>query len=239
MSRHTDDATGAEALAAAAAATGVARDALARTRAHRDELLVLAAHDIRNAAGIVDSALTMLEDGPDLAASMHGMMRRAAHRLGILTRALVDVDLLERDAMPLSATTVRWAAVVHPVVEAALPAGATKDLTLQPGGDLAGEVVCDPTLVERTLAALVEHAIGAAPNGSTVDVAGERIGPERFRLWVAHAGRPVGDALLEKYFTTLPLRFARLAAIRHGGVLRAVSPLAAGTGFAFEVELTA
>jgi hypothetical protein len=43
---------------------------------------------------------------------------------------------------------------------------------------------------------------------------------------------------LDKLFTTLPLRFCRLAAIRHGASLRAVSPaLDDGSGLAFEIEL--
>jgi hypothetical protein len=48
------------ALTATGAAMEAARDALAHARAQRDELLVLASHDIRNAVGIVDSALSML-----------------------------------------------------------------------------------------------------------------------------------------------------------------------------------
>ncbi|MGH7893809.1 MAG: sensor histidine kinase [Candidatus Binatia bacterium] len=239
MNQAIEERTGEAALGAAQAVAEAARDALAQARTRRDDLLVLAAHDIRNAVGIVDSALTMIEDAPELVPSMHAMMRRATHRLGILARALVDVDLLQREAMPLVPTASRWTTIVTPVVEAALPVAATKEITLAPGGDLGCELACDATLLAHTVAALLDHAIGTAPNGSVVDVEGERLGVDRFRVRIAHRGRAIATGALEKYFTTLPLRFARLAAARHGGTLRAVSPLDAGVGVAFELELTA
>src|SRR5690349_2681558 len=112
---------GPEALAATQAATEATRDALAQAaRAKRDELLVLASHDMKNAIGILDSALGMLEEMPEQAASMHGMMRRATHRLGVLVRALVDVDCLQRDVLPVTPAEIGWSAVATPVVEQAL-----------------------------------------------------------------------------------------------------------------------
>jgi hypothetical protein len=59
---RTED--GAEALAATQVVADAARDAIGRARAQRDELLVLASHDIKNAVGIMDSALGMLEEMP-------------------------------------------------------------------------------------------------------------------------------------------------------------------------------
>jgi K+-sensing histidine kinase KdpD len=228
----------AEALTETQAVTDAARDAIARTRALRDELMVLASHDIKNAVGILDSALGMSAEMPEQAASMQGMMRRATHRLGILVQALVDVDLLQRDAMPLQPTEVGWSALATPVVEAALGIAETKDVTLASRGDLAARVACDAVMVQRMVGALVEYAIANAPPSSAVDVEGVRVDGGRFRIRVVHRGRAVGSVTLDKLFTTLPLRFCRLAAIRHGASLRAVSPaLDDGSGLAFEIEL--
>jgi len=71
-----------------------------------------------------------------------------------------------------------------------------------------------------------------------VDVEGERAETGRFRITVAHRGRAVPARALAQYFVTLPLRFCRLAAARHGGTLAAVSPWeeTAG-GFGFELVL--
>jgi len=229
--------SGREALEATHAAADATRDALARARAQRDELMVLASHDMKNAIGILDSALTMMEEMPDGAPSMQAMMRRATHRLGILVRAMIDVDLLQRDLMPLVPIDVGFAAIATPVVEAAHAVAATKELRVVPGGELDARLSCDPSLVERMVAALVEHAIANAPNGSAVDVVGARVAGDRFCIRVAHYGRAVSTAALDKYFTTLPLRFCRLAAIRHGGMLRAVSPVENDAGLAFEIEL--
>jgi len=232
---RTED--GAEALAATQVVADAARDAIGRARAQRDELLVLASHDIKNAVGIMDSALGMLEEMPEQAAQMQGMMRRATHRLLILVQAMVDVDLLQREVMPLTPADASWGTIVAPVVEGALATAATKEIDVVPAGDQTERVACDATLVGRMLAALVEHAIGNAPAKSVVEVRGARVGDGRFVAHVAHRGRAVGAGTLDKLFTTLPLRFCRLAAIRHGGALRAVSPLADGVGVAFELEL--
>jgi K+-sensing histidine kinase KdpD len=227
-----------ETLTETQSVTDAAREAIVRTRTLRDELLVLASHDIKNAVGILDSALGMSVEMPEQAESMQGMMRRATHRLGILVQALVDVDLLQRDAMPLQPAEVGWNAIATPVVEGALGIAATKDVTLAPRGNLAERVACDAVLVQRMVGALVEYAIANAPAKSAVDVEGVRVDGGRFRIRVVHHGRAVGSVTLDKLFTTLPLRFCRLAAIRHGASLRAVSPvLDDGSGMAFELEL--
>jgi K+-sensing histidine kinase KdpD len=167
---------------------------------------------------------------------MQGMMRRATHRLGILVRALVDVDCLERGVMPCAPADVAWTSIVTPVVEAALAVAATKEIALVTRGDAGARLRCDSTLAERMLATLVEHAIANAPPKSVVEIDGTTRDPG-FRLRVVHHGRAVGQTTLEKYFTTLPLRFCRLAAARHGATLRALSPVDDAGGLAFEIDL--
>ena len=229
-----------DALAATADASGAARAALvAAARAQRDELLVLASHDLRNAVGIVDSALTMALDAPDMALPMHGMMRRATHRLGILTKAMVDLDLLQRGLMPLSPASRSLEAVVAPVIDAATEVAATKAVTVESKGCRDIDAVVDATVVERIVAALLEHAIGNAPDNSVVDVDACRLSAERVEIRVTHRGRPVNAAVVDGYFTTLPLRFARAAAERHGGGLTVASPVEAGVGVAFVLALAA
>jgi signal transduction histidine kinase len=230
--------SGQDALTATQASADAARDAIADARAKRDELFVLASHDMKNSIGIIDSALDMVDDAPSSAAEMHAMMRRATHRLAILVRALVDVDLLQRDLMPLVPVDAGWKGISRAVVEATRTVAATKGIEVVPRGE-AGRLACDAALVERMTVALVDHAIGGAPVGSAVELEGMRPDDGRFRIRVAYRGRPVAADALEKYFTTLPLRFCRLAAIRHGGSLRAVSPAAEGQGLAFEIDLPA
>src|SRR6185295_6196192 len=159
-------------------------------------------------------------DMPEHAASMQGMMRRATHRLGILVQARVVVDLLHRYVMPLQLADTGWNAIATTVVEGALGVAATKDVTLAPAGDLAARLACDTVLVQRMVGALLEYAIANAPAKSAVDVEGVRLDGGRFRIRIVHRGRAVGTVTLDKLFTTLPLRFCRLAAIRHGAGLR-------------------
>jgi K+-sensing histidine kinase KdpD len=230
-----ESSVGPKALAATKAAVGAARDALAQARAQRDELLVLASHDIRNAVGILDSALSMVEDGGSDPTSMHGMMRRSAHRLSILVKAMVDVDLLQRELMPLTVVDTRWEGLVEAIVEHSTPAAATKDLRVVATGDLDAVVACDAVMVERIVVALVDHAMGDAPAGSAVEIASERTGEHRFAIRVSRGGRALHAEALDKYFTTLPLRFCRLAAMRHGGALHAGNVDGAGLLLALEI----
>lgn len=231
--------SGQDALTATQATADAARDAIAEARAKRDELFVLASHDMKNVVGILDSALGMIEDMPEGAAEMHGMMRRATNRLGILVRALVDVDLLQRDLMPLTPVDTGWRGLATLALEGALAVAATKEITVAAGGDVDARLECDPALIERMLHALLDHAIANAPAKSVVDVEGTRVSDGRFRIRVSYRARAVAPETLDKYFTTLPLRFCRLAAIRHGAGLRAVSPVTDGQGIAFEIELPA
>jgi K+-sensing histidine kinase KdpD len=226
-------------LAATQATAEAARQALERVRSQRDELLVLASHDFKNAVGIIDSALVMLEDSPDLAASMLGMMKRATYRLGILARAVVDVDLLERGLMPCTPAPAPWGEAMKPVLEACAPAAATKDLDVRVVGDAAETIAGDPTILERVLAAFLDHAIGNAPPGTAIDVEGVRARPGRFLVRVGQRGKVVPPGARDRFFNTLPLRYARLAVTRHGGTLRVASPWENGVGMAFEAEITA
>lgn len=234
-----DQPTDAAALAATEAASQATRQALDGARAQRDELLVLAAHDLRNAAGIIESALGLLEDTPEAAPTLHGMMRRATHRLGILTRALVDVDLLERGVMPVTPRELRWGGLVGPLVERVVPIAASKGVTIAADGDADGLLVCDATLVGKTVTALLDHAVANAPERSRVVVAAERVDERTVRIRIVQPGRPVPATTLEKYCATLALRFCRLAAQRHGGTLDVVSPCASDGGVAFDLRLAA
>ncbi len=231
--------SGPDALAATQAATDATREAIAQAaRAQRDELLVLASHDMKNAVGILDSALGMIEEMPEQTASMHAMMRRATHRLGVLVRALVDVDCLQRQVMPLTPKEVGWSAIATPIVEHAIVVGQTKDIAVVASGDQQARLWCDADLVGRIVAALVDHAIGYAPSTTVVGVDGARLADDRFRVRVTCAGRALPPGALENYFTTLPLRFCRLAALRHGAAMRVVSPVDERGGLAFELELS-
>jgi K+-sensing histidine kinase KdpD len=230
--------SGPDALAATQAATDATREAIAQAaRAARDELLVLASHDMKNAVGILDSALGMIEEMPEQAAAMRGMMRRATHRLGVLVRALVDVDCLQRQVVPLAPKEVGWSAVATPIVEQTIAVGQTKEIAVVASGDQQARFWCDTALVDRIVTALVDHTIGYAPNKSVVDLNGTRLDVDRFRIRVTCGGRAVPPGALENYFTTLPLRFCRLAALRHGAALRLASPVDERGGLAFELEL--
>ena len=218
------------------------------TNVRREELVDLAAHDIRTTLRVVEAAVEMLEMDLADAALALPMLRRASGRIGSLVQTLLDVSRLRRGVMPLALADVPWAVVCEPLLaEMGLPAQA-RGVRFVRTGDAQAIVRCDPALVERVLLNLVDHALAAAPDGTTVDVHTERRPGGAFLVRVGHRGPAIPADVLATLFdehasqtdgASLGRTFCRLAVERHGGTIRAVSPYADGRGAAFEVELPA
>ena len=216
--------------------------------ARREELVDLAAHDIRTTLRIVEAAVEMLEMDIADASLALPMLRRASGRIGSLVQTLLDVSRLRRGVMPLALVDVPWASVCEPLLaEMGLPAQA-RGVRFVRTGDAQATVRCDPTLLERVLLNLVDQALAAAPDGTTIDVHTERRPDGAFLVRVGHRGPAVPADRLATFFdgrteqtdgATLGRTFCRLAVERHGGTIRAVSPWGDGRGAAFEVELPA
>lgn len=218
----------------------------AGTDAPREELVDLAAHDIRTSLRVVEAAVEMLETDLADATLALPMLRRASGRIGALVQTLLDVSRLRRGVMPLELADVPWATVCEPLlVEMGLPAQA-RGVRFVRTGEAQAIVRCDARLVERVLLNLVDHALAAAPDGTTIDVHTERRPGGAFLVRVGHRGPAIPPDRLPVLFdapqpdgASLGLAFCRLAVERHGGTIRVISPRVDGRGAAFEVELPA
>jgi len=214
--------------------------------ARREELVDLAAHDIRTSLRVVEAAVEMLETDLADATLALPMLRRASGRIGTLVQTLLDVSRLRRGVMPLELADVPWATVCEPLLaEMGFPAQA-RGVRFVRTGDAQAIARCDARLVERVLLTLVDHALAAAPDGTTVDVHTERRAGGAFLVRVGHRGPAIPAGRLSTLFdapqpdgASLGLAFCRLAVERHGGTIRAVSPWVDGRGAAFEFELPA
>ena len=203
-----------------------------------DDLFDLAAHDIKNALNVVNSALDMIAEDPGEMPDMLPLLRRSSGRIGRLVATLVEVNRLVGGTMPVRITSEPWDELCEKAMaEVALIAQA-KEVTFERRGDAALVVRCDRALTERVLTNLLEHALAAAPRGSVVDVRGTRREDGGLRALVGSRGPAVPvDVLRRSRGWGIGIVFCRLALEHQGGTIRPVSPYVGDQGLAFELEL--
>jgi len=222
----------------------------------RDDLVDLTVHDIKNSLTVIDSALEMMGMEPAEVAITLPLLRRATARIGNLVCTLLDVNRLESGAMPLKVVDIPWSTLCEPVLAETGLLGQVKQLIFNRSGESHAILRCDPNLVERVLLNLLDNAINAAPDGSTIDIHAERRPEGSFLVRVGNRGRGIAPDALPTLFSKyrqgdevrplkrlggwgLGLTFCRLAVDRHGGTIRAISPYVDGEGAAFEFVLPA
>ena len=204
-----------------------------------DELFDLAAHDIKNALNVVNSALDMMAEDPAEMNDLLPLVRRSSGRIGRLVATLVEVNRLVGGTMPFRASTEPWSALCEQAMgEVALIAQA-KEVRFELAGDLTQSVRCDRPLLERVLTNLLDHALAMAPRGTVVDVRVARADGV-FRVLVGSRGPAVpADVLKRSRGWGLGVIFCQLAMERLGGSMRPLSPYAGDDGLAFEITLPA
>ena len=204
-----------------------------------DELFDLAAHDIKNALNVVNSALDMMAEDPAEMNDLLPLVRRSSGRIGRLVATLVEVNRLVSGTMPVRASTEPWSALCEQAMgEVALIAQA-KEVRFELAGDLTQSVRCDRPLLERVLTSLLDHALATAPRGTVVDVRVARA-DEVFHVLVGSRGPAVpADVLKRSRGWGLGVVFCQLAMERLGGSMRPLSPYAGDDGLAFEITLPA
>jgi len=217
----------------------------------RDDLVDLTVHDIKNSLCVFDAALELAAGGPVMTERVAPLLRRAVQRIRRLVCALLDINRLENGSMPLRVREVPWATLSDPLLGEAGVLGGSRSIGVEATGERHTIVHCDPELVERVLLNLLDNAIAAAPDHSTVDLHAEQRPDGGFLVRVGNRGPVIAPdvlpTLFEKYRQGdsaptrrfggwgLGLTFCRLAAELHGGSIRAVSPYVGGEGAAFEV----
>jgi K+-sensing histidine kinase KdpD len=205
-----------------------------------DELFDLAAHDIKNALNVVNSALDMIDDDPAEMKDLLPLVRRSSGRIGRLVATLVEVNRLVSGTMPVRASSERWSDLLEKAMgEVALIAQA-KDVRFETSGDVARSVRCDRPLLERVLTSLLDHALAMSPRAAVVDVRVAEADGGGFRVLIGSRGPSVpADVLERSRGWGLGIIFCQLAMERLGGSIRALSPYVGADGLAFEFTLPA
>jgi signal transduction histidine kinase len=218
------------------------------------DVLDLAAHDIKNALNVVNSALDLMTEDPQETPDMVPLLRRSSGRIGRIVATLVELNRLVGGTIAVTVTEEPWGAVCDAALAEVAAVAQAKDVTVDRGGPQPRRVRCDRPLLERALTSLLDHAIAVSPRGGRVDLHAAATPEGAVRAVVGNRGpslpaallptlfRPRsegGDAILRRFGGWgLGIVFARLAIERQGGTLRAVSPYDGEEGMAFEITLS-
>lgn len=224
-------------------------DESSRLRALRDlgeELTQMIVHDLRSPLHALMGFHALIRREADrLSDRGRESLRRAVRNAALLARmvdALLDIARLEDGRVPLDRTDTDLVALIREAIDAAGSERLRCDAPAQPV-----TVCCDPELVRRIVANLIDNACRAAPRDDV------RITLERARDAVRVAVRDHGPGVAaedrERIFDKftrgagarphhspgLGLTFCRLAVEAHGGAIGVDSPPEGGSVFWFTI----
>lgn len=190
---------------------------------HLAELLASAVHDLRGQLGIITltaSCLGRSIEADDLP-RQKGRILRAAARMTARVNDLVDAAAIETGQLRVQPAAVEVRPLLEECLEQARPAAQSREVALELDAPAGARALCDRARIARVLAALLEHAVRAAPAGSRVTLGAEPV-PEGIRLAVRDQGPGIPPAEQERLFQRpargkeLGLFVAQGIALAHG-----------------------
>ncbi len=219
---------------------------------YRDEIMSIAAHELRGPVGTIGLALESVEDAVrrglpgDQSAAATEAARRQCGRLAALVGELLDATRAGSHALSLHPAEVDLASLVNDVVSRLRSklkgAGCDVELELR---SVRG--VWDPLRVEQVLTNLLTNAMRHAPR-APIQITVEPIG-DRARITIADRGPGIAardqNRVLEPFPSQdrtspglrLGLHIVREIVVAHGGTIRLESELGRGARFVVELPL--
>ena len=165
----------AEALRAASARLGEARERERAVEAARRELVAWVSHDLRSPVAGLRAMAEALEDGvvaePADVADYHCRMRRESIRLAGMIDDLFELSGIHAGALVVRPRAVDLREVVTEAVGGIEPLAAARGLSLDASALSAAPVQADPDHVVRVLQNLLANAVRHSGPGGTVTVA--------------------------------------------------------------------
>jgi len=233
---------------------------LLRLQAAKQSLTQMLVHDLKNPLtgiqGHIDLLLLRFRTAldPRGVASLRTIQRSSQELLRMVT-ALLDVHLMEEDAMKVNRRRVEPRELIDEVGHefAAEAEWKEKALRLEIAGDL-GPVQADPDLVRRVLGNLVANALKHAPEAGRITLRAARAG-EMIRFEVCDNGEGVAPMERERIFEKfarvdrdgkghrtdrgLGLTFCRMAVEAMGGRIHVEDEPGGGSRFCFTLPRAA
>lgn len=203
--------------------------ALARLEKFRREFVADLSHEIKTPLTGILGAADLMDARDPLAA----MVKKEAGRLNALVQQILDLARLEREGDVLRREETDLADLVRETVTRLQPVAraAGTDLAVAASSAPSLRAVCDPHLLERALANLVENAVRHS-GSPTARVSCGREGPD-VRLAVEDEGRgvPPGEAerIFERFHRLDPARAAETGGAGLGlAIVRRIARLHGG-----------
>jgi len=137
----------------------------------RNTLLSGLSHDFRTPlTTIVGASTSLLEQdgalGTDARRQLLNSVLREAQRMNVMTSALLDLTRMQEGALRASFQWCPADELIEEVLQPPRPPLAKRRLRMQLEGD--APVWCDPDLIERVVANLIENAVRHTPEGGEI-----------------------------------------------------------------------
>jgi signal transduction histidine kinase len=233
---------------------------LAMLSDRKNELLGIAAHDIRSPLTVIEMYTSLLEDRLGERLDQEGLkftaiIRRTGRRILALVDDLLDYTAIESGIVSLERKPLRLGPLVEEALESHTALARTKgiEVRLDPGDDLP-TVNADPLRVGQALGNLVSNALKFSPRGAIVTVRLHRRGSEA-AISVSDEGPGIPAEEIPKIFapfrrstakgtagessTGLGLAIVQKIAAAHGGRIEVESQPGSGSTFALLLPLDA
>jgi signal transduction histidine kinase len=198
----------------------------------REEMLAIVSHDLRSPLSAIELTCTQLRRGL-LAIERESLtpqvdrVERAARRMDVLVRNLLDVATIDAGAFRLQSAPFQVRALVDETVKLFKPVAENKAISLEGDVKTDESLLCDGARILQTLENLVGNALKFVPRGGRVMVsATSEAGAIRFEIRDSGPGIPPQELprVFDRYWTRgdgtgsgLGLYIARAVVEAHGG----------------------
>ena len=233
-----------------------ARERAEAAVAMRDEVMAVVSHDLRNPVHTIEMTTATLQElplGELQRAQQLGIIRRAASRMGVLIRDLLDVARIEAGRLDVLPQPMELRELIAEVCELFQPqmAASQQQLTCTLAEPLPA-VLADRDRLFQVLANLVGNAVKFTPEGGRIALSSAQARGGEVQVTVSDTGPGIPEAeqarLFDRFWQArrargtgagLGLAIARGIVEAHGGRIWVESELGTGTRFHFTVPVAA
>lgn len=226
------------------AATEIVESEPAATRGdvenvHRDELIAVLGHELRNPLAIMSSALDVVELREGSLSRELVLVQRQIRHLSNIVTDLVDASRLRFGTIRIRPATVHVVAALAEAIESVQPLIETRGHALEIDVDHEITVTADPERIVQALAKVLDNAARYTPTGGQIKVTATRDGAF-VQIVVADTGNGLEADLLQRVFDPfvqgprglersagglgLGLSLVRSLVELHGGSVKVASP---------------
>ncbi|MEM7482724.1 MAG: ATP-binding protein [Acidobacteriota bacterium] len=203
------------------------------------------AHDLRSPLTRIRGAAEVALRGEPSPEVLHGLAERAIQettRLEAVVETMLEIVRLDSGTDQLVREPVDPRALMREIMELYSEAAEAKDLSLQLTATETPWIEAERTMLQRTLANLLDNAVKFTPHGGSIRLGSEH-NAKAVVLFVEDSGPGISEAdiprIFERFFRAdssrqrsghgLGLSYVKSAVSAHGGEVRVLRPDAGGT----------